>query len=139
MNSNNKAILVALLVLLIAALGGILMTREWADSPRKLHADVTRGQHVQQLVDTSPLDTAQQLLALAVTHWERQYADDALRLADHSVDLAFTAGLADAVENPPAITPETQAILDRIKDVQSRVDADQATVKKLTDEAARSG
>ncbi len=136
-DSNNKTILITLLVLLIASLGAIVATREWADSPRRLHADVTRGQHVQQLVDTSPLDTAQQLSALAVTHWERQYADDALRLADHSVDLAFTAGLADAVENPPAITPETQEILNRIKDVQARVDADQAAVKKLTDELAK--
>ncbi len=136
-DSNNKAVLAALLVLLIASLGAIVATREWADSPRKLHADVTRGQHVQQLVDTSPLDTAQQLSALAITHWERQYADDALRLADHTVDLAFTAGLADAVENPPAITPETQEILNRIKDVQGRVDADQAAVKKLTDDLVK--
>ncbi len=137
MSDSNKAILVAMLVLLIAALGGILLTREWADSPRRLHADVTRGQHVQQLVDTSALDTAQQLSALAVSHWEQQYAADALRLADHSVDLAFTAGLADAVENPPTITPETQEILNRIKDVQARVDAGQAAVKKLTDAVAK--
>src|SRR5580704_16875103 len=136
-DSNNKAVLVALLVLLVASLGAIVATREWADSPRKLHADLTRGQHVQQLVDTSPLDTAQQLSALAVTHWERQYAADALRLADHSVDLAFTAGLADAVENPPAITPETQEILTRIKDVQARVNADQDAVTKLTAEVAK--
>lgn len=137
MRDSNKAILVALLVLLIAALSGILLTREWADSPRRLHADVARGQHVQQLVDTSALDTAQQLSALAVSHWEQQYSADALRLADHSVDLAFTAGLADAVENPPAITPETQEILNRIKDVQSRVDAGAAAVKKLTEDAAK--
>jgi small-conductance mechanosensitive channel len=137
MSDSNKAILVALLVLLIAALGGILLTRDWADSPRRLHADVTRGQHVQQLVDTSALETAQQLSALAVSHWEQQYAADALRLADHSVDLAFTAGLADAVENPPTITPETQEILNRIKDVQARVDAGTAAVKKLTDAAAK--
>jgi small-conductance mechanosensitive channel len=139
MTQSNKSILVTLLFLLVASLAAILYTRGWEDSPRKLHADVTRGAHVQQLVDTSPLETAQQLSALAVTHWEKQYADDALRLADHSVDLAFTAGLADAVENPPAITPETQEILNRVKDAQAHVAADQEVVTKLTAEVAKAG
>jgi small-conductance mechanosensitive channel len=137
MTDSNKAILVAILVIAIGAATGIILTRGWEDSPRRLHADVTRGQHKQQLVDTSALETAQQLAALAVTPWEKQYAEDALRLADHSVDLAFTAGLADAVENPPAITPETQEILNRIKDVQARVNADQDAVTKLTAEVAK--
>jgi hypothetical protein len=139
MTDSNKSILVALLVLLIASLAAIVATRSWEDSPRRLHADVTRGAHVQQLVDTSPLETAQQLSALAVTPWEKQYAADALRLADHSVDLAFTAGLADAVENPPSVTSETQEILGRIKDVQTKVDADQDAVTKLTAELAKAG
>ncbi len=137
MTTSNKSILVTLLVLLIAALGAILYTRKWEDSPKRLHADATRGQHVQQLVDTSALETAQQLSALAVTRWEKQYADDALRLGDHSVDLAFTAGLADAVENPPMMTPETREIQNRIKEVQARVNADQDAVKKLTDQVAK--
>ncbi len=137
MTDSNKSILIALLVLLIASLGAIVATRSWDDSPRRLHADVTKGAHVQQLVDTSPLETAQQLSALAVTPWEKQYAEDALRLGDHSVDLAFTAGLADAVENPPSITPETQEILTRIKDVQAKVDSDQDAVTKLTAELAK--
>lgn len=137
MTDSNKSILIALLVLLIASLGAIIATRSWEDSPRRLHADVTKGAHVQQLVDTSPLETAQQLSALAVTPWEKQYAEDALRLGDHSVDLAFTAGLADAVENPPSITPETQEILTRIKDVQAKVDADQDAVTKLTAQLAK--
>jgi small-conductance mechanosensitive channel len=137
MTDSNKAVLIAILIVAIGAATGIILTHGWEDSPRRLHADVTKGQHKQQLVDTSPLETAQQLAALAVTPWEKQYADDALRLADHSVDLAFTAGLADAVENPPAITPETQEILARIKDVQARVNADQDAVTKLTAEVAK--
>jgi hypothetical protein len=137
MTKSNKWILSTLLVLLILALVAILYTREWEDSPKRLHADATRGQHVLQLVDTSAQETAQQLSALAVTHWERQYANDALRLGDQSVGLAFKAGLLDAEENPPAMTPETQAIQDRIKDAQARVDADQEAVKKLTEQLAK--
>ena len=137
MTTSNKSILVTLLVLLILALVAILYTREWEDSPKRLHADATRGQHVQQLVDTSAQETAQQLSALAVTHWEKQYAAEALRLGDQSVGLAFKAGLLDAEENPPAMTPETQAIQERIKDAQARVDADQQAVKKLTEQLAK--
>jgi small-conductance mechanosensitive channel len=137
MRDLHKSILVALLLLLIAALAAILFTRSWEDSPRRLHADLTKSTHTEQLVDTSALDTAQQLSPLAITHWERQYADEALRLADRSVDSAFTSALTDAVENPAPLTPETRELFSHLKDTESRVAADQSNIAQLTTQIAK--
>lgn len=108
MTRTQKIVLAVLALLLAGAGGAILYTRDWATSARRLHADQLRAAHTtQQIVDTSALQTAQQLAPLAVTHWEQEYAQQALRLADRSVDLAFNAALDDAKENPAPLTPET--------------------------------
>lgn len=124
MKSVEKVVLTVLLVLLIVALGAIAFTRDWADSPRTLHVDAIHSTHKDQLVDTRALETAQQLAPLAVTHWEQDYAQEALRLADHSVDLAFSGALEDAKENPPAATAETLELTKRLQELQTLVTAD---------------
>jgi hypothetical protein len=52
-------------------------------------------------------------------------------LQTHEVDLAFAIALRDAAAHPPAPTPETQAIVDRIKQLQARVEADQQNIARL--------
>ena len=137
MKTFEKEILVTLLVLLIAALAATLYTRDWADSPRRLYVDTMHAAHKDQLVDTRALDTAQQLAQLAVTHWEKDYAAEALRLADHSVDLAFSAALEDARENPPAETPETRELSNRVVALEAQVSADTDRVTQLTAQLAK--
>src|SRR5277367_1923536 len=137
MKTFEKVVLTALLILLIAALAATLFTRGWADSPRRLHVDAVRNEHKEQLVDTRALETAQQLAPLAVTHWEQQYAQEALRLADHSVDLAFAAALEDAKENPPPETAETRDLNKRLVDLEARVSAETARVAQLTAQVAK--
>jgi small-conductance mechanosensitive channel len=132
MKSGEKVVLTVLLVVLIVALGAILLTRDWADSPRRLHVDTMHSMHKDQLVDTRALETAQQLAPLAITHWEQEFAQEALRLADHSVDLAFAAALEDAKENPPAETAETRDLTKRLLDLEGRVSAETAKVAQLT-------
>ena len=133
MKGIQRWILGVLALLLVAALGAILYTRDWADSPRRLHADQARSTHkAQQIVDTSALQTAQQLAPLAVTRWEQEYAQDALRLADRSVDLAFAAALDDAKENPAPLTAETRPLAERVEEADARWRADQDRVADLT-------
>ena len=137
MKSTEKIVLTSLLLLLIVALGAILFTHDWADSPRRLHVDMVHAVRQDRLVDTRALETAQQLAPLAVTHWEQEYAQEALRLADRSVDLAFASALADAKENPPAETPETRALTDRLQILETRVAAETAQVAQLTAKLAK--
>jgi hypothetical protein len=138
MNRSQKWVVAVLLLLVVATAGAILYTRDWATSARRLHADQMRSAHTtQQLVDTSALQTAQQLAPLAVTSWEREYAQEALRLADHSVDLAFTAALDDAKENPAPLTTETRPLVARVKDADALLNVDQDRVAQLTGALAK--
>jgi small-conductance mechanosensitive channel len=89
------------------------------------------------LVDQSPLKTAQQLAQLATTPEERPLAEEALRLADREVDLAFAAALRDAAENPPVLSPEAKEIEARLQKAQKLLKADQALVAQLTDAEAK--
>ena len=133
MTRTQKIVLAVLAVLLAVAGGAILYTRDWATSARRLHADQMRAAHTtQQIVDTGALQTAQQLAPLAVTHWEQEYAQQALRLADRSVDLAFNAALDDAKENPAPLTAETAPLVARVKEADARLNVDQERVAQLT-------
>ena len=90
------------------------------------------------LVDQQPLMTAQKLAALATSFREQQYAQDALRLADQEVDLAFAAALYQASEHAATIPAAARPILVRVRALQDRVKAEQkdiARLKKLADKA----
>jgi small-conductance mechanosensitive channel len=129
----QRWILGVLVLLMVAVLGAILYTHDWADSARRLHADQLRATRTaQQIVDTSALQTAQQLAPLAVTRWEQDYAQEALRIADRSVDLAFSAALDDAKENPAPLTAETRPLAERVKEADARWNADQDRVANLS-------
>src|SRR5271165_6180386 len=97
MKRIDKAILIALLALLVVALGAVIFTRSWADYHDRLHLLSRRAS---QPVDMRPLETAQQMAQLAVTHTEQDYAQQALRLADRSIDFAFAAAIDAASEIP---------------------------------------
>ncbi len=134
MTRGQKAVLAVLMLVVAGMAWAILYTRDWATSARRLHADQMRAVHSsQQIVDTSALQTAQQLAPLAVTHWEQEYAQQALRLADRSVDLSFNTALEDAKENPAPLTAETAPLAARVKDADARLNVDQDRVAQLSE------
>ncbi|HTL97408.1 MAG TPA: mechanosensitive ion channel domain-containing protein [Holophagaceae bacterium] len=88
------------------------------------------------LVDQHPLQEAQALAALATGRQEIAFAQDAVRLADHQVDLAYADALRQAAESAPPASPrlkELQAAKAKAADV---VDADQQLIARLTKESA---
>jgi small-conductance mechanosensitive channel len=125
MKSHQRIILVVLLLLLGAAVVGVVVTRRPPPPGR------ARRRPKRELVDQRPLETARNLAALAETPGERAYATRALRLADNEVDLAFAIALRDAAAHPAPPTPETQALVDRITQLEARVDADQQRIEQL--------
>lgn len=80
-------------------------------------------------VDSLLLQTARQLQSMAATAEEQAQAREAVRLADHEVDLAFAAALREAASSAavPANGPLKQ-LSDRISDLQAKVAADQQQV-----------
>jgi small-conductance mechanosensitive channel len=136
MKGGQKAILGALLLLVLASLGAYIFTQHWAISPGQLSVN-RKGVKRADLVDTRALTTAQQVAQLAITPEEQDYAREVLRLADLSVDLAFDSALRQAAENPPPLTPETRGLAARMKDAQDDVSADEDRIAQLTDKVAK--
>ncbi|HTT71918.1 MAG TPA: mechanosensitive ion channel domain-containing protein [Anaeromyxobacteraceae bacterium] len=129
------------LALAIAAVAGLFLTRD-----RPAPADETPSgagapggppapHHLRQ-VDTRPLLTARHLLALAVAPEEQELAHQALKLAEHAVDLTFADALRQAADEIPEQTPEMKARLDAKQKAQAAVEADDARIKALTDQLA---
>ena len=100
----------------------------------KAKSAVTPGK---SLVDQSPLKTAQQLAQLVTTTDERALAEQALRLADYEVDLAFDAALRQARLHPPALTAEAKEIQTRLQKAQKLLSTDQDLAKQLAEQEAK--
>jgi small-conductance mechanosensitive channel len=125
----EKILAVVLALLLIA--GGVAW---WKTAPptlksrKKAVAAVTST----DLVDETSYTSAVRLSLVAQTQDEQSLSQSALRIADHELDLAFTAALRDVEAHPPALNSGAAVIQGRIAKSQSLLDADQQRVTQLT-------
>jgi small-conductance mechanosensitive channel len=134
---------IVLLLLVAAAVAGLLWTRE-LPAPSE-EAAATPGHKVlgrraptsrRQLVDLRPLETARHLAALAGTQEEQALAHEAEKVGDHEVDLAFYDALRRVQETPAKLSPEAKEIADRKTKAEQAVKDDQANIKLLTRKVA---
>lgn len=114
--------------LLLVAIALMVWTGDWF-APDAIRCEQTSTAN--EIVDRGPLQTAQLLAPLATTLKEQALAREALHTADQDVDLAFEAALRDAIEHPPALTPEARKIEAQITDLESRVKTGQSRVAVL--------
>jgi small-conductance mechanosensitive channel len=142
MKTNHTIAAVVLVVLLAAAGYGIMRTEPppvtlpsaAMGSAAAHNADAAPNQ---QTVDQTPLKTAQELATLVTLPEERPHAQEALRLADHEVDIAFTAALRDVTQHPPPLSAEAKQIQARLQKAERGLANDQAQVLQLTAAAAK--
>jgi small-conductance mechanosensitive channel len=80
-----------------------------------------------------PLQTAQQMAQLASTREERALAQEALRLADYDVDLAFDEAIRDARLHPPVLSPEAVKAKGRLENAEKALEASQEKAKQLSE------
>src|SRR6185437_4282128 len=83
-------------------------------------------------IDQRTFRRAQRLSALASTPEELPYAQAAMKLADHDLDVAFAAALRQIEAHPPVLSPAAQKIADRLQSAQKQLQSDQAQVNQLT-------
>jgi len=127
MKLRQWAIVGLLLVLVILAVAAFISTKN-TGAPNKA-ALSTSAQT--DLVDVGPLKTARGLAALAVTPEEQRLAQEAARIADHEVDLAFADALRDAREHTSEQDPKYRELNARIHDAQTAIDEDKAQIARL--------
>ncbi|HMG87524.1 MAG TPA: mechanosensitive ion channel domain-containing protein [Terracidiphilus sp.] len=87
------------------------------------------------IVDVSPWQTAQALAPLAMTAEEKEYAQDAERLADHEVDQAFASSLRQATLDSQHITltGDALALSRKVTQLQQLIAQDKDDVQTITE------
>src|SRR5277367_4221049 len=134
MKNGPKIAAILLVVLLLATAYGVYRMRQPYVTG---HVIALATAQAETLVDQSPLKRAQQLAQLSLTPAEKPLADEALRLADFEVDLAFAAALHDAKAHPPVLKGEAKEIAARLETAQKVLEDEQAQVAQLTDAVAK--
>jgi small-conductance mechanosensitive channel len=120
----------ALALLLILAGVAWWETAPPASNPKKARAAAAVTST--DLVDQNTYATAQRLMLIALAAEEQTFGQNALRIADHELDLAFTEALRDVEAHPPALNSAAAVIQARILKSQTLLAADQQRVNDLT-------
>jgi small-conductance mechanosensitive channel len=130
---------IVLLLLVVAAIGGMVWTRQVPAANEETSATPTgkvlgRKAPVAQhpLVDQRPLQTARRMTAIAGTPEEQTLAHEAEKVGDREVDLAFYDALRTAEENPPPLSPEAKQLSDRKNKAEQALKEDQEGIVLLT-------
>ena len=137
MKPRQKSAAIVLALLIAASVYGFLRTGEPAgvEPAGKSANEATSAPG--PLVDQSTLLTAQGLAKMPTSPEERPFAEEALHVADHQMDLAYAAAVRDAEEHPPVLSAKAKEILARLKNAEDTLDTDNTLVARLTAEAAK--
>jgi len=134
---KQKVAAIVLLVLLGAALYEFIRTGRPASAPVKSARTISIESAQGPIVDQTPLLTAQSLAKMPTSAEEKPFAEEALRLADHDMDLTYAAAEREAEDHPPVLSAEAKSIEARLKVSEDALDADNDLVDRLTAEEAK--
>ena len=129
MKAHQWIVTLGLLTLVLAAAVGLILTRQSAQS----NSASSRPRRP-PIVDEQPLITARAMAALASDWEEQRYSRQALKLADHSVDVAFNYEMRQATEHPAPPTPESKRLFTQANQADAAVRTDQARIDQLQKE-----
>src|SRR5467141_1866669 len=132
MKTMQKIAAIVLVALLGAVAYGLFRTGEPASAPAMNTKTEYGGPAQAPIVDQTPLLTAQRLAQMPTSTEEQPFAEEALRLGDHEMDLAFAAAVRDAEEHPPVLSAEAKEIQARLQQAERAVEGDKAEVARLT-------
>jgi hypothetical protein len=131
MKPRQRYVAIILVLLLSATVYALVRTRT---TPPSLDATNTTETHSaqQELIDQSPLRTAQQFAKMPTTAEEKPFAEEALSLGDHEMDLAFAAAVQEAQEHPPVLSARAKEIQAHLQKAEDALDSSKKRVDALT-------
>jgi small-conductance mechanosensitive channel len=142
MSKLQKLAAALLIALLLATSYGL-----WATNPapvqtvRRAQAPGSSGPQPADraipVIDENTLVTARRLARLAHTPEEQSLAQSAVQIADHELDLAFTAALVHLEAHPPPLSAEAAQIQERLNEAQRTLATDTESAKQLARELAQ--
>ena len=135
MKTTRKIATITLIILLTAIAYGLLRTSgsTTASQLAPASANTTRG----SAIDQTPLHNAQRFAHMPTSADELPLAQEALRLGDREMDLAFAAGVRQAQDHPGTLTAEAKESQTRLQYSENSLDRDNARVAQLTAAVAK--
>jgi small-conductance mechanosensitive channel len=131
--TNSKNISFTGLLLLCGCVAvGLVLTRDQGGNVGEHRLSTAPSAQHSPTVNQRPLATARLLSRLATTPEEQTWAREALRVADHAVDLAFSTALREATQHPYPPDPRVRGLEQAVKRASASVAADQAHIRVLT-------
>jgi small-conductance mechanosensitive channel len=135
MKPRQKIGAVALVLLLGAAVYGLIRTAQPPSGLRNTGS--VPGAAQAPAVDQTPIHTALKLAQMPTTAEELPFAQEALRIADHEMDLAYASAERALEEHPAPLSADAKKIQERLKQAEDALDADNTLVARLTAEEAK--
>ena len=131
MKAHQWIVTLGLLALVLAAAVGLILTRQSEQS----NSAGSSGRRP-PIVDEQPLKTARAVAPLASDWDEQRYARQALKLADHTVDVAFSYEMRQATEHPAPTTAESKKLFAQADQAHAAVKVDQERIEQLQKQLA---
>jgi small-conductance mechanosensitive channel len=135
MRPRQKIGAITLVLLLGAAVYGLNRTARAPSAPRTTSS--VPGAEQASAVDQTPILTALKSAQMPTTAEEVPFAQEALRIADQEMDLAYAAAERELEEHPARLTADAKRIQARLKEAEDALDTDNAQVARLTAEEAK--
>ena len=135
MRPRQKIGAITLVLLLGAAVYGLNRTARAPSAPRTTSS--VPGAEQASAVDQTPILTALKSAQMPTTAEEVPFAQEALRIADQEMDLAYAAAERELEEHPARLTTDAKKIQARLKEAEDALDTDNAQVARLTAEEAK--
>ena len=135
MKTTKKIATITLIVLLTAIAYGLFRTYASTTTSQLAPAgdNTARG----PAIDQTPLHTAQRFVHMSTSADELPLAQEALRLGDREMDLAFAAGVRQAQDRPASLSAEAKESETRLQYAENSLDRDNARVAQLTAAVAK--
>src|SRR3989441_3838887 len=132
METTKKIATITLIILLAVIAYGLFRTGRSTTASQTTPGGTSAQAEHGSVIDQTPLDTARRLAHMPTSADELPLAQEALRLGDREMDLAFAAGVWEAQEHPAVLSAEAKQSQARLQNAEKSLDGDKARVAQLT-------
>src|SRR5438876_5839789 len=130
--AEAKVATITLIILLAVIAYGLFRTGRSTTASQTTPGGTSAQAEHGSVIDQTPLDTARRLVQMPTSADELPLAQEALRLGDREMDLAFAAAVSEARMHPVVLSAEAKQIQARLQNAEKSLDGDNARVTQLT-------
>src|ERR1700756_1488061 len=136
MNKTKQVATIMLITFLGIIAYGLFRTGRPTTTSQIIPGERSEAAHG-SVIDQTPLYTARRLAQMPTTGDELPLAQEALRLGDREMDLAFAAAVSEAQVHPAVLSPGAKQIEAKLQKAKTSLEGDQARVAQLTGAVAK--